>query len=328
MNLFSYTAATSPQQAIDDHARYDMPAYLGGGTNLLDDMKLGIEGHDHLIDVRKLGDGEKITLDAKGLHIGAAATNSNLAYDANVMKAYPALSQAILAGASPQLRNVATTAGNLLQRTRCYYFRDPASPCNKRTPGSGCAALEGYNRIHAVLGTSEQCIATHPSDMAVPMMAFDAVIHTTGKNGNRDIPIGEFYVAYGDDPAKENTLTPGELITGVSLPATAWFARSAYMKARDRASYEFALASAAVALDISDGTIRDCRIALGGVATKPWRAFAAEKILKNGKADEATFKAAAAAEFQPAKGRQYNVFKIELAQRLLVQTLKNVAAMA
>jgi xanthine dehydrogenase YagS FAD-binding subunit len=328
MNLFSYSAASDTQQALAELGKGKTAAYLGGGTNLIDDMKLGIEGHDRLVDVRKLGGFDQIKMDGKALTIGAAVTNSNLAYDENVLKHYPVLSQAILSGASPQLRNAATTAGNLLQRTRCYYFRDTASACNKRVPGSGCSAIEGYNRNCAVLGTSDQCIATHPSDMDVALLALDAVVHTTGIDGNREIAMSDFYIPYGQDPAKETVLKPGELITAVTLPATRWFARSAYIKARDRASYEFSLSSAAVALDVQNGTVNDCRVALGGVATKPWRAFEAEKILKGGKAEDATFKAAAAAELKAAKPQKFNAFKVELCQRVIVQTLKQVAAMA
>jgi xanthine dehydrogenase YagS FAD-binding subunit len=256
-----------------------------------------------------------------GLRIGASVTNSVLAYDEHVRKLYPALSQAILSGASPQLRNAATTGGNLLQRTRCTYFRDTASPCNKREPGSGCAAIAGVNRMHAVLGVSEKCIATHPSDMDVALIALEAVIRTQGPGGERAIPIDEFYVAYGEDPARENVLQPGELITHVDLPARPWFARSCYRKARDRSSYEFALASAAVALDMDHGVVRDCRIALGGVAGKPWRARAAEQTLR-GARTQGAFRAAAEAELKAAVPQKDNAFKIELCTRIIEQALK------
>jgi xanthine dehydrogenase YagS FAD-binding subunit len=326
MNLFTYIAATSPKQAVQEHAEHPHAAYLGGGTNLLDDMKLGVERPDRLIDVRKLGLDRIEGLPDGGLRIGAGVTNSALAYDERVGKSYPVLSQAILSGASPQLRNAATTAGNLLQRTRCTYFRDTASPCNKREPGSGCAAIAGVNRSHAVLGTSERCIATHPSDMDVALMALEAVIRVEGPQGPRSIPIGDFYVAYGEDPAKENVLMPGELITHVDLPATRWFARSAYRKARDRASYEFALASAAVALDLDNGVVRDCRIALGGVATRPWRALAAEQALRGAKAGDEAFRAAADAELKAAVPQKDNAFKIELCRRIVVHSLKVATA--
>jgi xanthine dehydrogenase YagS FAD-binding subunit len=326
MNGFTYFSAAKPEEAIGDSAAHSNAAYLGGGTNLIDNMKLNVEQPDRLIDVRKIGLDQISAPTEGGLRIGAAVTNSTLAYDERVTKSYPVLSEAILSGASPQLRNAATTAGNLLQRTRCAYFRDAdnIAPCNKRRPGSGCSAIDGFNRTHAVLGTSDKCIATHPSDMDVALMALDAVILTQSAEGNRAIPIGEFYVAYGEEPARENILRAGELITAVQLPSTAWFSRSRYVKARDRASYEFALASAAVALDLDRGVIRDCRIALGGVATKPWRALAAENTLRGKKASEELFLAAGEAELKPAVPQKYNAFKIEMAKRVLSSALKSL----
>ena len=328
MNPFSYRLAASPHDAVDAVSGGNGGRYLGGGTNLLDNIKLGVEQPRLLVDVRKAGLNGISDIPDGGLRVGAGVTNSHLAYDKRVLHAYPALSQAILSGASPQLRNVATTAGNVLQRTRCYYFRDPASPCNKREPGSGCSALHGINRIHAILGTSEKCIATHPSDMDVALMAFEAVVHTQGSQGDRNIPIGEFYVAYGEDPARENVLAPGELITWVDLPSTPWFAHSVYVKARDRASYEFALASAAVAVDMSGGVIRDCRIALGGVGTKPWRAQAAEAALRGQRAGAESFLAAANAELKAAIPRRYNAFKVELCRRVIVHALTKATSAA
>jgi xanthine dehydrogenase YagS FAD-binding subunit len=325
MNAFSYSAATSAQQAISEHSKFKNASYLGGGTNLLDNLKLGVEQPDHLIDVRHLGLDRIEVLPNGGLRIGATVRNTKLAYDDRVRKQYPALSEAILGGASPQLRNAATTAGNLLQRTRCYYFRDTASPCNKRAPGSGCSAIQGINRIHALFGTSEKCIATHPSDMDVAMVAFDATVRTQGARGQRAIPIAEFYVPYGDDPAKENVLEPGELITGVDLPATNWFRNSRYVKARGRASYEFALASAAVALSLENGTVKDCRIALGGVATKPWRALAAERALRGNNASAESFRAAAEAELKAAVPQSQNGYKVELCKRVIVKSLQTVS---
>jgi xanthine dehydrogenase YagS FAD-binding subunit len=252
-----------------------------------------------------------------------------MAWDERIRKQYPLLSEAILAGASAQLRNMATTGGNLLQRTRCYYFRDPSARCNKRQPGSGCDAIDGFNRIHAVLGTSDQCIATHPSDMCVALAALDAVVRTQGPRGERTIPFTEFHVEYGKDPAKESTLEPGELITAVDLPAAQpWFARSTYLKVRDRASYEFALSSAAVALNIDGGTIREARIALGGVATKPWRATDAEKALGGKPPGDAAYNAAADAALTGAKPQKFNAFKIELCKRTIVRALQTAAAMA
>ncbi len=322
MNSFSYSAAASTQQAINERSKVNNAAYLGGGTNLLDNLKLGVEQPDHLIDVRHIGLDAIETLPEGGLRIGASVRNTKLAYDERVRQQYPALSQAILSGASAQLRNAATTAGNLLQRTRCYYFRDTASACNKHVPGSGCSAIAGINRIHAILGTSSKCIATHPSDMDVAMVAFDATVRTQGPKGRRAIPISEFYVAYGEDPAKEHVLEPGELITGVDLPAIPWFRNSRYVKARDRASYEFALASAAVALYVENATIRDCRIALGGVATKPWRALAAERTLRGRKSSPELFREAADAELKAAVPQSHNGFKVELSKRVIVQALQ------
>jgi xanthine dehydrogenase YagS FAD-binding subunit len=325
MNPFTYVAVTKQGEALqaiaNPHARF-----LAGGTNLLDDMKLGVESPAELIDVSAVPYDRIEPLPDGGLRIGATVRNSDLAWDDRVRQKYPVLSQAIESGASPQLRNMATTAGNLLQRTRCYYFRDVSYPCNKRVPGSGCSAIPGYNRIHAVLGTSDKCIATHPSDMCVAMAALDAVIRVVGPKGERTIPINEFYVAYGDDPARENVLERDELITGVDLPALPWATRSHYLKVRDRAAYEFALTSAAVALDIDNGTIRSARIALGGVATKPWRAVEAEKSLQGKKPEEASFRAAAEAALEGAKPQKFNAFKIELAKRTIVQSLMNVAS--
>lgn len=255
MNPFTYVAVTKQGEALkagaDPHAKF-----LAGGTNLLDDMKIGVESPGQLIDVGALPYDKIEPLPDGGLRIGATVRNSDMAWDKSVREKYPVLSQAIESGASPQLRNMATTAGNLLQRTRCYYFRDVSYPCNKRVPGSGCSAIPGYNRIHAVLGTSDKCIATHPSDMCVALAALDAVIRIVGPKGERTIPVNEFYVPYGDDPARENVLQHGELITAVDLPPLPWATRSHYLKVRDCASYEFALSSAAVALDLDNGTIR------------------------------------------------------------------------
>ncbi len=326
MKAFSYSSATSVQSALTGHSQQPRSAYLGGGTNLLDNWKLGVEQPEHLIDVRHIGLDTIEALPGGGLRIGAAVSNSRLAYDDRVKKQYPALSEAILSGASPQLRNAATTAGNLLQRTRCYYFRDTARACNKREPGSGCAAIAGINRIHAILGTSDKCIATHPSDMDVALLTFDAVVKTRGARGERSIPLAEFYVSYGEDPARENVLEPGELIAAVELPANDWFSNSRYVKARDRASYEFALASAAVAVHLEDGVVRDCRISLGGVATKPWRASAAEQALRGQKATSEQFAAAAEAELKAATPQTHNAFKIPLSKRVILQSLQLTAA--
>jgi len=329
MNSFTYVSVTNVKQAIDERGGHAGSAFVAGGTNLLDDMKLGIERPEHLVDINALPLAKIEELPGGGLRIGAMVRNSDLAWDDRVRKQFPVLSEALLSGASAQLRNMATTGGNLLQRTRCYYFRDPSARCNKRQPGSGCDAIDGYNRIHAVLGTSDKCIATHPSDMCVALAAIDATIRVQGPKGERVIKtINDFYVPYGDDPAKENVLEPGELITAVDLQYQPWFTRSTYLKVRDRASYEFALSSAAVALNIDGGTIREARIALGGVATKPWRAFDAEKTLAGKKPGTDAYTAAAEAALAGAKPQKDNAFKIELCKRTIVRALETAAAIA
>jgi xanthine dehydrogenase YagS FAD-binding subunit len=285
-------------------------------------MKLDVQSPAHLVDINALPLNRIETLPDGGLRIGAMVRNSDLAHDERVMKRYPVLSQALLSGASAQLRNMATTGGNLMQRTRCYYFRDPAyAACNKRTPGSGCAALEGFNRIHAVLGGSEHCVATHPSDMAVALAALDAVVHITGPQGERRVPIEEFHKVPGDTPHIETVVQNGELITHVTLPKSSFAQRSVYVKLRDRASYEFALASAAVAVDLSGSTIRAARVALGGVATKPWRSHEAEQALTGARATADIFRTAAEAALKSATPLRYNAFKIELAKMALVRAL-------
>jgi xanthine dehydrogenase YagS FAD-binding subunit len=327
MELFNYSRATDPGAAINQVNADPRAAFLAGGTTLVDLMKLGVETPDALVDINHLSLAQ-IELRGDRLRIGAMVRNTELAYHDAVRQRYPVLSEALLSGATGQLRNMATVGGNLLQRTRCYYFRDVHSPCNKRQPGSGCSAIDGFNRIHAVLGTSEKCIATHPSDMCVALAALDATIEIQGSGGTRTLNINEFYVPYGDDPAKESVLQHGELITAVELPATPFFAKSHYLKVRDRASYEFALSSAAVALDIQGGTIRQARVALGGVATKPWRSPEAEQALVGKPANDDTFKSAATAALAQAKPQKYNAFKIELAKRTIVRALQTVAAMA
>jgi xanthine dehydrogenase YagS FAD-binding subunit len=295
---------------------------LAGGTTLVDLLRLEVETPDRLVDINALPLARIETLPGGGVRIGAMVRNSDLANHPAIRQRYPVLSEALLSGASPQLRNMATVGGNLMQRTRCYYFRDTTYPCNKRAPGSGCAALEGFNRIHAVLGTSEKCIATHPGDMPVALAALDAVVHTRRPDGReRAIPLTEFHVPYGEDPARESVLEHGELITAVELPAIPWFARSHYLKVRDRASYEFALASAAVALDLDGNSIRAARVALGGVGTKPWRSPEAEQALAGKKAAEAAYRAAAEAALRGARPQKDNGFKVELAKRTLARAL-------
>ncbi|MEH2213175.1 FAD binding domain-containing protein [Nostoc sp.] len=325
MQPFNYLrasdAAIAVRTAIQDH----QAKFIAGGTNLLDLMKEGVETPQQLIDINELPRSQIERLPNGGIRIGALARNSDVAYDENIQRQYPVLSEALLSGASPQLRNMATVGGNLLQRTRCYYFTDAGfASCNKRIPGSGCAAIPGYNRIHAIFGTSDYCIATHPSDMAVALVALDAIIHTQNANGTRQIAIADFYLLPEDTPDRETVLEPGELITAVELPPLSFAARSHYLKVRDRASYDFALVSVAAALDIQDGQITDARIALGGVATKPWKATEAERVLIGSPANASTFEAAALATIHDAKPQQYNHFKVELLRRSLVQAFFKV----
>ncbi|HWX11980.1 MAG TPA: xanthine dehydrogenase family protein subunit M [Trinickia sp.] len=300
--------------------------FMAGGTTLVDLMKLNVERPEHVVDINRLPLDKIETLPDGGLKIGATVRNSDLAHHATVKRDYAVLSQAILSGASAQLRNMATTAGNLLQRTRCVYFRDTAMPCNKREPGSGCAAITGFNRSLAILGTSEHCIATNPSDMNVALAALEATIHVQGVKGARSIPIGEFHLLPGDTPHRETVLEPGDLITHVTLPPPAAGAKSLYLKLRDRASYEFALASAAVVITVAGGNITRARIALGGVGTKPWRSPEAEAALTGQPANEANFRKAAEAALRGAKPQSENGFKIELAKRCLVHALKMATA--
>jgi xanthine dehydrogenase YagS FAD-binding subunit len=301
-------------------------SFVAGGTTLIDLMRLEVLKPTQLVDVNALPLA-KIEVDAKSARIGALVRNSDLAHHPEIAARYPLLAQALLSGASPQLRNMATVGGNLLQRTRCYYFRDPSTPCNKRVPGSGCAALEGYNRNHAILGTSARCIAAHPSDMCVALAALDAVVHTRGPAGERAIPFADFHLLPGDRPDRESALAPGELITGVSLPDMTGFAQSRYIKVRDRASFAFALASAAAALKIDEGgVIREARLALGGVGTKPWRAHDAERALVGKSPGAASFGQAADAAVKGAHPRRDNAFKVELARRTVLRALWTVPA--
>lgn len=329
METFSYVKAPSIDKAL---ASASEGKFIAGGTTLVDLMKLNVETPKTLVDINLLPLDKIEKLPDGGLRIGAMVRNSDLAWNPEVQKSYAVLSQALLSGASPQLRNMATTGGNLLQRTRCMYFREPDAGgpggygCNKRTPGSGCAAMDGYNRIHAILGTSEHCIATHPSDMCVAMAALEAVIHVEGPKGKRTIAFADFHKLPGDTPHIENALEPGELVTYVDLPKPVEGSKSVYLKLRDRASYEFALASAAVVARVEGGHIRYIRVALGGVGTKPWRSHEAEAALMGRPPHVATFKAAAEAALAKAKPRKDNAFKVELAKRCLVRTLKTVTA--
>jgi xanthine dehydrogenase YagS FAD-binding subunit len=296
--------------------------FIAGGTTLLDLMKLNVETPSRLIDINRLPLGKIEGTPEGGLKIGATVRNSDLAHYPAVQRDYAVLSQALLSGASAQLRNMATTAGNLLQRTRCMYFRDTAMPCNKREPGTGCPAITGSNRMLAVLGTSEQCIATNPSDMCVAMAALEATIHVEGPRGKRAIPIGDFHLLPGSTPNRETVLEPGDLITHVTLPPPPAGSRQVYLKLRDRASYEFALASAAVVMTVAGGKVTRARIALGGVGTKPWRSPEAEAALVGQTAGAVSFRNAAEAAMRGARPQSENAFKIELAKRCVAHALQ------
>jgi xanthine dehydrogenase YagS FAD-binding subunit len=300
--------------------------FLGGGTNLVDLMKAGVERPARLVDVRELPL-DRIEMTADGtLRIGATVTNSDLAANPEVRRRYPALAQAVLAAASGQLRNMATVGGNLLQRTRCAYFADVTRPCNKRTPGSGCPALKGEHHNHAILGASEHCVATHPSDMAVALAAFDAVVRVVGPVGGREIPLVDFHRLPQDAPERDTLLGPDELIVAVDLPLLPVAARSRYRKVRERASFAFALVSVVAALDVVEGEVRDVRIAFGGLAHKPWRAHAAEAVLRGSSATVAKFAEAAEAELAAARPLRDNAYKVDLARNTLVRTLEELAA--
>jgi xanthine dehydrogenase YagS FAD-binding subunit len=318
---FRYETAPDASAAIDLLAGEPGAAFLAGGTNLVDLMKLDVERPDVLVDVRRVVSDRIEELPDGGVRIGAGVLNNDLAVDPVIRRRYPALSQALLSGATYQLRNLATTGGNLLQRTRCVYFQDVTKPCNKRSPGSGCAAREGYHRGLAVLGHSPSCIATHPSDLAVALVAFDAVVRTEGPEGSREIPLVDFHRLPGDEPERDTVLERGELITAVDLPPLPVAARSRYRKVRDRASYAFALVSVAGAIEVSDGVVSDVRIALGGVAHKPWRATIAEQTLRGEEPTEAAFARAADAELEQAEPLRENGFKVPLARNTIVRTL-------
>ena len=321
MQPFTYSAANDPGDATRLAASEGGARYLAGGTTLVDLMKLHVEQPTRLIDINKLPLAEVTELPDGTVRVGAMVRNSDLAHHAIIRTRYPVLSQALLAGASGQLRNMATTGGNLLQRTRCLYFRDTAMACNKRVPGSGCSAIDGHNRGHAILGTSDACIATHPSDMAVALVALDARVRILGPDRERVIPLSELHRLPQDDPQLETTLQQGELITAVEIAPLPFATHSLYLKVRDRASFAFALASAAVALDVHDGIVRDARIALGGVATKPWRSRDAENALRGAPTSVESFRAAAEVALAGARPRHENGFKVELAKRTLVRAL-------
>ncbi|MFJ9671058.1 FAD binding domain-containing protein [Streptomyces sp. NPDC101221] len=328
MREFGYQRADDVSGAVALLAADPDARFLGGGTNLVDLMKTGVERPARLVDVRELPlDGIEETADG-GLRIGATVTNSDLAAHPEVRRRYPALAQAVLAGASGQLRNMATVGGNLLQRTRCGYFTDLSKPCNKRAPGSGCPALTGEHHNHAVLGASDHCVAVHPSDMGVALAAFDAVVGYETLEGPGRLPLADFYLPVGDTPHRETALPPGALITGVTLPPAPVAARSRYRKVRERASYAFAIGSVAAALDIEDGVVREARLAFGAVASRPWRARAAEAVLTGAPADGETFAAAADAELAAARPLPDNGYKVTLMRNLVVAVLTELAGEA
>lgn len=327
MKRFDYSQPAALSAAIDAVSAPNA-AFLAGGTNLLDLMKMNVVRPDRLVDITRLAHLDRIEwLDDGSVRIGALVRNADLAFDPDFEKAFPAIAEAILSGASPQLRNMATTGGNLMQKTRCAYYWDIASPCNRRDGSGGCAALGGENRNHAILGWSDACIAKHPSDFAVPLVAFDAIVEIDGKGGRRDVPVGDFHRLPADTPQIETALQPGEIIVAVRLPAEArqFAGHARYLKLRERTSYAFALASVAAGLVIEDGAIRDARIALGGVAAKPWRSLEAEQALVGKPATSESFKIAADILLAEARPSGDNAFKIDLARRLIVRACREAA---
>jgi xanthine dehydrogenase YagS FAD-binding subunit len=322
---FDYERASDASSAVARVSAHPRAAFLGGGTNLVDHMRLGIAHPELLVDVTRLPFTGIDPLPDGGVRIGAGVRNSDLAADRLIRKRYPVLSQALLAGASGQLRNLATTGGNLLQRTRCAYFQDVTTPCNKRSPGSGCSALEGHDRDQAILGASQHCVAVHPSDMAVALAMLDATVVVLGRQGERRIPIADFHRLPGEAPERDTVLEHGELIVAVELPGLPLAAHSTYYKVRDRASYAFALVSVAAALEIANGRVRDVRIALGGVAHKPWRAVRAEASLRGAEATEENYTRAAEAELADARPLRHNAFKVPLARGTLRLVLRHLA---
>jgi xanthine dehydrogenase YagS FAD-binding subunit len=321
MRPLSYSRPADVATAVALVSADPASAYLAGGTTEIDLIRMGVAKPDRVVDINRLPLADVEELGDGSVRIGALARMSDVARTPIVKERYPAVSEALLLGASEQLRNMASMGGNLCQRARCAYFRDGSSPCNKREPGTGCSALDGLNRGHAILGTSESCIALHPSDVAVALVAFDAIVRTVGQDGEREIPIDDFYLLPGDTPHIEHPLAHGELIVAIDLPAARVAQRSLYLKFRDRQSYEFALVSIAAAIEVNDGTIVDVRLALGGVGTKPWRARHAEELLLGGPATSDALAEAAAAELAGARPREHNAFKVQLAQRAMIRGL-------
>src|SRR5438105_9794623 len=326
MNNFRYSRATDVADAISLLAAEPGAKLIAGGTNLIDLMKENVERPSRLIDISRLPLKTVEETADGGLRIGALVPNSDLAYHPLIAQRYPLVASAILAGASAQLRNMASTGGNLLQRTRCYYFYDTATPCNKREPGSGCSAIPGLNRMHAILGTSEACIATHPSDMCVALAALDATVQVAGPAGAHAIAFSDFHRLPGDTPQRDTNLEPNEIVTAVELPARGFAANYTYLKLRDRLSYAFALVSVAVALELDGETVKEARLALGGVAHKPWREPSAEAALRRQPANQSSFAGAADILLRDAKGFEHNAFKIDLAHRAIVRALTQAAA--
>jgi xanthine dehydrogenase YagS FAD-binding subunit len=327
MDTFQFSRPTTVDQAVQAAAKSSTAQqsaeirFVAGGTTLIDLMKLNVERPKQIVDINLLPLDKIVAAPGGGLIIGALARNSDVAHNATVLRDYPVLSQALLSGASPQLRNMATTGGNLLQRTRCVYFRDTAHACNKREPGTGCSAIDGHNRMLAILGTSNDCIATNPSDQNVALVALEATIQVQGTKGNRSIPIHEFYLLPGSTPHHETVLEPGDVIVSVTLPPAVAGAKSHYLKLRDRAAYEFALASAAVVLKLNGNKIERARVALGGVGTRPWRSPEAEHALQGQTVNAATFRRAAEEALKDARPASENGFKVELAKRCIVRAL-------
>lgn len=322
MRPFKYSRANEVTVAVQMLATNSKAKFLAGGTNILDLMKEDVERPEELVDISRISLTEVTGSGNGGVSIGGLGNNTDTANHPLIRENFPLLTQAILAGASPQIRNMATNGGNLNQRNRCQYFYDTAMPCNKREPGTGCGALKGINHNHAVFGWSEQCVAVHPSDMCVALAALDATVKVVGANGQeRSIPFAEYHRLPGNTPQKDNNLNPGELITAIEIPKNNFADRSYYLKVRDRSSYAFALVSVAAALELNGGMISQARIAMGGVAHKPWRAMAAEKFLTGKTANEANFKQAALAEMKMAKPLEHNKYKIELGKRAIVRAL-------
>lgn len=327
MNNFSYVRASEISAAVNEIADDKAAKFIAGGTNLIDLMKESVARPSKLVDINRLPLNRIEETEAGGLRLGALCTNADTAYDERVEKRYPLLSKAILAGASPQLRNMATNGGNLNQRTRCYYFYDAATACNKRTPGVGCSAIEGFQRLHAIFGWSDACIATYPGDMANALAALEAVVNVEGGGGKREIKFADYHRLPEDAPEIDNTLRPGEIITSIDLPAKGFEKNHAYLKLRDRTSYAFALVSVAVGLEMDGDSIKDARIVLGGVAHKPWRNREAENLLNDKPATKENFQKAAELIFSEAKGFEHNAFKIELGKRAVLRALRQAVEM-